>query len=133
MESKQVSPAWGFNIDKVERYAYNKTAFTPEECAMIIAIGKSNDLMDATITSDIKPIDKEYRDSKIVFLYPNDETAWLYKKLTDHVTYLNSQYFGFDLWGFTEGLQFTEYNAPSGKYDSHIDKCTMELFENYQL
>jgi PKHD-type hydroxylase len=27
----------------------------------------------------------------------------------------------FDIFGFQEGLQFTEYNAPSGHYGKHVD------------
>ena len=33
----------------------------------------------------------------------------------------NDKFFQFDLWGMTEGLQFTEYSAPDGQYDYHTD------------
>ena len=36
---------------------------------------------------------------------------------------INKKYFGFDLYGLTEALQFTNYKAPGGKYDSHVDRC----------
>jgi PKHD-type hydroxylase len=35
---------------------------------------------------------------------------------------LNDRFFGFDLWGFSEGLQFTEYKSSGSKYDDHIDR-----------
>ena len=36
---------------------------------------------------------------------------------------MNKRFFGFDLYGFTEGLQFTNYQAPTGRYDSHVDRA----------
>ncbi len=35
---------------------------------------------------------------------------------------LNQKYFNFDLFGITEGLQFTNYTAPSGNYGKHVDR-----------
>ena len=37
---------------------------------------------------------------------------------------LNSQFFKFDLFGLAEGMQFTKYTAPGGKYGTHIDRIT---------
>lgn len=45
----------------------------------------------------------------------------IFRKLVDNITALNNQYFKFDLTGFNEGLQFTNYIAPSGHYGTHID------------
>lgn len=106
--------------DKVENYAYWTQAFTPEECRTIIDIAKSQKLEKAKV--DLQLSERvEIRESNIVFLDTKD-MPWVFERLGFIVNDLNSQYFNFDLWGFAEGLQFTEYNAPGGKYDSHIDK-----------
>lgn len=111
---------FSLRTDKVENYAYWTDAFSPEECQNIIDIAKSNKLEAATIDADLlKNVD--IRDSNIVFLDSNKMPS-VFQRLGDIVNDLNNQYFNFDLWGFAEGLQFTEYNAPGGKYDSHIDK-----------
>jgi PKHD-type hydroxylase len=46
-----------------------------------------------------------------------------YQRLSAIVLSLNEQFFKFDLHGFGEDLQFTEYVAPSGKYNSHVDRA----------
>jgi len=117
-------PSWGFDIDRVERFAFWEDAFDPEECDAIVKYGKSFQLRKAAILNsdnDSKETDG-YRKSEIVFLAPADDITWCYKRLTDIILELNNSFFGFDIFGFTENLQFTEYNAPAGHYDSHIDK-----------
>lgn len=112
--------SFSLKSDKVENYAYWNQAFTPEECRTIIDIAKSQKLETAKVDLELSER-VEIRDSNIVFLDTKD-MPWVFERLGFIVNDLNSQYFNFDLWGFAEGLQFTEYNAPGGKYDSHIDK-----------
>ena len=35
---------------------------------------------------------------------------------------LNDKFFKFDLFGAMEGLQFTSYKGPGGKYGKHVDR-----------
>ena len=35
---------------------------------------------------------------------------------------MNDKYFKFDIFGVTEGLQFTSYKAPGDKYGKHVDR-----------
>ena len=53
---------------------------------------------------------------------PGDDLDWAYRKITDIVLDLNSKYFKLDVSGFNEGLQFTNYSAPSDKYGKHVDR-----------
>jgi len=53
---------------------------------------------------------------------PGDGLDWAYRKITDIVLDLNSKYFKLDVSGFNEGLQFTNYSAPSDKYGKHVDR-----------
>jgi len=126
MEQKPYT-AWAFDVDRVERWAYNKNLFTSEECTKIIEYCKSYNLNSGTVisdNSDDKIIDNSIRTSNVVFIQPVEEFQWVYRRLTDAIVDLNTKYFNFDLYGLTESLQFSEYNSPGGKYDAHIDKLT---------
>lgn len=112
---------WAFTGDTVNEFAYVDSAFSAQECEEIILLGKTG-IQDAYLIDG--NVDKGYRDSRVHFLEPCPEVEWLYRKMTDIVMDVNQQSFGFDLFGFGEGLQFTEYKAPSGKYDYHIDKIS---------
>ena len=114
---------WAFKTDHVERYAYWDNLFSKEECETIIKYGKSQKMQEGLVNNDDKTeIDNSVRSSKIVFLNPNAETAWFYQRITESVLSLNDRFFKFDLHGFSEGLQFTHYTAPHGKYDDHVDR-----------
>jgi PKHD-type hydroxylase len=123
-KEKQVgtpNSSWAFNSDQTQDWAYINSLFSPEECAQITAIGESRILSKANIIGNNFILDS-VRDSKVAWLYPADDMEWVFRRVTDAVVNLNNQYFKFDLFGFTEGFQFTRYDAPSGFYGSHIDK-----------
>jgi PKHD-type hydroxylase len=123
LQQEQPSPAWSLRTDGVERFAFYDNIFTPEECQKIIEIGKSRPMYTGKINYNGMQIENpEIRDSKIVFLNPESDTDWIYRRLTDVILQLNESYFKFELWGFNEHLQFTEYTSPGGKYDSHVDR-----------
>ena len=108
-----------FKLDEVNLYAYQTNFLSPKECEDIIKQGKSKKLEKGNTSNNNL---NKTRKSNISWLSPNDNFE-LYRKLTDTILYLNKKYFGFDLYGFTEALQFTNYKAPGGKYDSHVDRC----------
>jgi PKHD-type hydroxylase len=110
--------SWQFQPDNIQNWAYIDNLFTPEECAQIITIGNSK-LEEATIFD--KEIDKNIRESQVAWLYSND-IEFAFRRVTDGILNLNSQFFNFDLFGMAEGFQFTRYDAPSGFYGMHIDK-----------
>jgi len=108
---------WALTTDSVHPWAWQDSVFTRDECEAIIRIGNSHELT-AGETGKGK---SEYRQSDIRFLYPNQLTNWVFQRLTASVTGLNEQFFGFDLAGFGEGIQFTRYQAPDQHYHSHSD------------
>jgi len=110
---------WTLQTDHVHNWAYEDSVFTPEECAKIIGIGNQK-LQDGKVYGG--HVLKEVRDSQISWLSPEDDMDWVYRRVTDVVTTLNSKFFKFDLFGFVEGFQFTRYDAPSGHFDAHLDK-----------
>jgi PKHD-type hydroxylase len=119
-EEKQTpNPAWAFNIDHVHSWAYWDKAFTDEECERIIELGDSRTQKQGTTGAGLS----EIRKSEIAWLYPSDDLDWCYRRMTDIITNLNERFFKFDLFGATEGFQFTKYTAPGSKYGQHIDSA----------
>lgn len=62
------------------------------------------------------------RRSKISWLNKNQDTAWVFERLSDVVSSLNAQYFRLDLTGFGEAIQLTNYDqSDHGMYGWHQD------------
>lgn len=119
-EKKFGSASWLFQSDNTERFAYAQ-AFTPAQCKTIIQIGKNAILDKAIVGRGLGKYDETFRKSRTSWLSPADGNEWIFQKLTDTAIYLNDSFFKFDLLGFAEGIQFTEYESPGGKYDLHVD------------
>ena len=117
MKNKINNPSWNLYLDKVYTYAYWEKAFTKEECKTIIDIAKNKGLIKGTTTGKT-----DARLSKVSWLYSTDDLGWVFKKITDIVLNLNDRFFQFDIFGLNEGLQFTNYKAPSDKYKKHVDR-----------
>ena len=116
-EPKFENSSWNFEVDQVNLYAFWNNAFTKEECQKIINIAKDKGLIKGTTKGE-----SDVRDSKISWLYPTDNMEWVFRKVTDITLNLNERFFKFDLFGLNEGFQFTNYEAPSGKYGQHVDR-----------
>jgi PKHD-type hydroxylase len=110
---------WQFQPDKTQNWAYMDDLFTPEECAQIIAVGSAK-LEYAKVGIEGKD-GGAIRESQIAWLNGSD-MEFAFRRVTDAVLSINSQFFNFDLFGFAEGFQFTRYDAPTGHYGMHIDK-----------
>jgi PKHD-type hydroxylase len=116
-KSKTENSSWNFELDQVNFYAFWNNAFSKEECKTIINIAKDKGLIQGTTRGQ-----SDARDSKISWLCPTDNMDWVFRRVTDIVLNLNERFFKFDLFGLNEGFQFTNYEAPSGKYGKHIDR-----------
>ena len=117
-ERQTPNPAWAFNLDPVHAYAYWEKAFSKEECETIIALGNDRTQRQATTRGGNED---KVRKSEVAWLYPSDGLDWAYRRMTDIIMDLNERFFKFDLFGATEGFQFTKYTAPGGKYGRHVD------------
>jgi PKHD-type hydroxylase len=72
-------------------------------------------------------IDKHVRRSNVNWLDLNQETAWLWERLSHVVAEVNSQYFQFNLTGCYEPIQLGIYKeSDQGHYDWHTDACPMD-------
>lgn len=116
----QPSSVWPFELDHVENWAYYSGAFSADDCAKIIEIGNRRIVDDSRVQGN--QLNNKIRLSKNSWLMPNDDSNWIFRRVTDVIMDLNNKYFKFDLFGFIEGFQFTRYDAPGGKYDQHIDR-----------
>jgi PKHD-type hydroxylase len=117
-EPKFENSSWNLEVDQVNFYAFWNNAFSKEECQTIINIAKDKGLIKGTTKEE-----SDVRDSKVSWLYPVDKIDWVFRRVTDIVLNLNERFFKFDLFGLNEGFQFTNYEAPSGKYGKHVDRA----------
>jgi PKHD-type hydroxylase len=116
-QPKFENSSWNFELDQINLYAFWNNAFSKEECQTIINIAKNKGLIKGTTRAE-----SDVRDSKISWLYPSDNLEWVFRRVTDITLNLNERFFKFDLFGINEGFQFTNYEAPSGKYGKHVDR-----------
>ena len=116
-ELKFENSSWNFEVDNTNLYAFWNNAFSKEECQTIINIAKDKGLIKGKTRGET-----DVRDSKISWLYPIDKMDWVFRIVTDITINLNERFFKFDLFGLNEGFQFTNYEAPSGKYGKHVDR-----------
>ena len=120
---QEINPTWSFKSDEVKTWAYQKEFLLPSECEKIIKHTDDLSKNKANVFGSGRgDINFSYRDSNITWLYPNQDTDWLYRKLVDTVTMLNDMCFKFHISHFAEGLQFTNYKSPKGAYKKHVDR-----------
>ena len=119
--------SWNFYLDKIYTFAYWEKLFTSEECKKIIKIAKDKGLVKGEAE------DKFIRSSQICWLDHTDDLDWAYNRITNIVLNLNERFFQFDLHGLNEGLQFTNYKAPSDKYKKHIDRRFNDIIRKLSL
>ena len=97
-------------------------ALSAAQCRRVIEFGLDLAVADATLEgsdgSDIE--DHSIRNSKISWIPPTDDSAWIYQKVADVAQRANRSY-QFELSGFVEDLQFTRYNEPGAFYSWHQD------------
>jgi PKHD-type hydroxylase len=100
-----------------------KFCFTAEECDKIISLWDENSSMEARTHKDKEgeSADKTVRKSKLNWLSFNNNTAWIFEKISKVVMDANLSRFNFDLAGFFEDLQLTRYDGDGGHYEWHED------------
>lgn len=82
-------------------------------------------------------VNNSIRRSQVSWLKNTPDTVWLFDKLANVVSQLNADYFRFDLTGFGEQLQLTNYDqSENGMYGWHLDyggKVSRKLSLTVQL
>jgi PKHD-type hydroxylase len=115
------SNEWG-EKSITETYSFSD-AFTDEEIEKIIELCLKYPTEDGEIgADDEKNVNDGVRSSIIRWIRVNEETKFIYDRITEMIKEANEVMWGFDLSGYYEPLQFTEYYGnDEGHYDWHLD------------
>lgn len=122
---------WFLKVHPGNELYYIENQFTDNEILIIKAIAKKLPKEKSTVGNKNKEND-DYRKSTTTWININDSTSWIYKKLTNLVNQVNSEYFNFDL-NCISTLQFTEYYCDDNMYKPHIDSLCTSNPENRKL
>jgi len=124
-------PAWKTYICGTQ-----EPIFTPEECNLIIQLGRNEKMIEGKI-SHLKPKNKkEIRGGRMNTDVRTSHISWipfrkmvpLYKKLEATMLRSNSNHFNFDGMQITEEAQYTEYEE-GGFYNWHMDSDPVMINE----
>ena len=106
-------------------FIYWENEFTSQELD-VIQKNARNVNQEAIIGSEgQRRIDNSFRSTKVGFAIKNQDTEWLYNRLSHVISSINAKHFSFDLTGFAEPFQLANYTAEDvGHYDWHQDSGT---------
>lgn len=115
--------------DNWARFCWHEGALSGVECDTIIALGQSRQKERATV--DNLSGQKEIRKSEVVWIEAEPASRWIFERLGALALSVNRERYHFDLTGFTEKLQYTEYGE-DGHYGWHQDFAAGD-FSNRKL
>jgi PKHD-type hydroxylase len=99
-----------------------ENGFSSYQCKSIINIGKSYPQEKGTIFSTNDDAPSDVRNSTVRWIDLDDpKIEWLKDELARMALEANDTLFKLDLYGFTEDLQFTEYEGKGKHYNWHPD------------
>jgi PKHD-type hydroxylase len=102
-------------------YYYYTNAFTLEELDTIKTIGNSYPKQSAEVGGGEDSQVSDYRKSEISWIPEEPNNQWLYDKIAQYAISANKEMWNFDIWGYHDALQFTNYYGDGGHYDWHAD------------
>ena len=108
--------------DAIEPFVWWDGAFNYDELAFLQQKAKESQ-MRANVGGGVDENElKKIRRSHISWMQNTPETEWVFKRLAHVVSSLNAQFYSFDLTGFGEALQLTNYqDNEQGMYGWHQD------------
>lgn len=122
MSVYQLVPSPNLAYLHLSNYATWENAFSDEELNKIIMIGESLNKIDATVgTGADSKVSEDTRKSQISWISLNNDTSFIYDRIGYVARQLNGQFFGFNLYGFVEDLQYTTYRPQGDFYSWHMD------------
>jgi PKHD-type hydroxylase len=102
-------------------FAWWDDAFSDEQLQHLRNVAKSAK-EEAGVGGPQGGVNPEVRRSKINWVHCHPDTEWVYHKLDDVIGKLNSQFYGFQLSGFNDAVQMTNYSSfNQGGYGWHQD------------
>lgn len=119
MSSKNFLPEQRNDVNHLNYY-YFASAFTESELALIKEIADKIPKQKASVGTEGNI--SEYRISDVAWINDSDDTEWLYSKIADYAKIANREMWNFDIWGYQDTLQYTNYYGDGGgHYDWHLD------------
>jgi PKHD-type hydroxylase len=104
-------------LDQFDVFAFFEKCFSHEECEKITELFVD---MQTGLVDQNKEIEK-IRKSKVKFVDPSEQTNFVFQKFYDYAIPCNDVRWKFQLSGFYEGIQLTEYDEHGSHYDWHTD------------
>ena len=106
----------------INHSAWWDDGFTEEELDWLQGEARKADQTAHIRGPDTSCVDNSTRRSTVKWISSSENTRWIFKKLAHIVSDLNANVFRFDLTGFGEPLQLTNYNEENqGLYKWHQD------------
>jgi len=107
---------------KIEPFAWWENAFSNEKLDWLQQRAKEKKVKAQVGNGACGVVNPDIRRSDISWMANTPETSWVFDALAHIVSSLNAQYFRFDLVGFGEQIQLTNYDsAENGMYGWHVD------------
>lgn len=99
-----------------------REGFTSEEIDQIIKLGESFPTTTALVEGKESLEKSSIRESQVSWIPQNEDTLWIYDRLSWIARHLNGEFYKFDLHGFGENFQFSVYDETyNGHYTWHRD------------
>ena len=110
----------------IDRENLPELRFTPQECQRIIGMAEQFYPSTASVggSADNSVVSKQTRAATIYVLENDEENEWIYDKISNIVSIVNTLYFDYDISGMTHGIQLIEYSSDAdvkGHYDWHVN------------
>lgn len=110
------------HAQRLEPFVWWEGAFTEQELDWLQQKAKEADLAGSVGGAGSEGVNPNLRRSQVSWLNNNSNTKWVFEKLAHVVSSLNAQYYNFDICGFGEPLQLTNYDhSENGMYGWHQD------------
>jgi PKHD-type hydroxylase len=106
----------------IEPFAWWDDAFNDEELNWLQDKARQATQKAQVGGADGGEVNDQVRRSELNWLNKDSDCAWVFQKLSHVAAQLNADHFGFDLTGFGEALQLTNYDESNqGTYTWHQD------------
>ena len=108
--------------------------FNKEELEKIDDVSKIFEIKESLVGRD--GVDgagapSEHRSSDIRWLEPQEETSWIYDKMTEFLREMNGMHYMFNINGFECFQHATYKDTDNGRFASHLDET--RLFDSINL
>jgi PKHD-type hydroxylase len=102
-------------------------AISPQDIAEIVRIGDNQEFQNAKVGSNQDGVENDrVRDSKITWLHHTEQTDWLFNKMAEITSTVNSDKYQFEL-SHIDAFQYTTYTE-NGFYGWHVDADFKKTF-----